>query len=70
MKFQEISAGLGTLLFLILLPLKLCHIISWSWSSVMMPVWLIPALFLLIAGIIYFFWYILKILAFIADFFA
>jgi hypothetical protein len=29
----------GTILFLILMTLKLCHIIDWSWFWVTLPLW-------------------------------
>jgi hypothetical protein len=39
--------GIGTLLFLIFLVLKLCHVIDWSWWWVTAPVW-IPGILALI----------------------
>ena len=38
--------GLGGLTFLVLLVLKLCGVITWSWWWVTSPLW-IPALFVL-----------------------
>lgn len=37
MKFE--IQGLGTLLFLIFLILKLTHVINWSWWFVTLPLW-------------------------------
>jgi len=31
--------GLGTVLFLIFMTLKLCHVIDWSWWWVTAPLW-------------------------------
>lgn len=37
--------GLGTLLFLVFLVLKLCNVIDWSWWWVTAPLWIPVALF-------------------------
>ena len=36
--------GLGTVLFLIFLVLKLCNVIDWSWWWVLAPIWIPIAL--------------------------
>lgn len=44
--------GLGTVLFLIFLVLKLCNVITWSWLWVTAPLWISAGLWILIlAGI-------------------
>lgn len=43
--------GLGTLLFIIFLVLKLCGVIAWSWWWVTAPLW-IPILLIIILSII------------------
>lgn len=43
--------GLGTLLFIIFLVLKLCGVIAWSWWWVTAPLW-IPILLIIIFLII------------------
>lgn len=43
--------GLGTLLFIIFLVLKLCGVIAWSWWWVTAPLW-IPILLIIIFSII------------------
>lgn len=49
---MEINMNFWGLLFLILLTLKLCNVISWSWLWVTAPLWipfaLVAALFILI----------------------
>jgi hypothetical protein len=37
--------GLGTLLFVVFLVLKLCNVINWSWWWVTAPVWIPVAAF-------------------------
>lgn len=34
------SLGFGTILFLIFLTLKLCHVIDWSWWWITAPLWI------------------------------
>lgn len=34
------GAGIGTVLFLIFMVLKLCGVISWSWWWVSAPIWI------------------------------
>ena len=43
--------GLGTLLFVVFLVLKLCNVIDWSWWWVTAPIW-IPVAFCLLIIII------------------
>ena len=46
---------LFTMLTVLFIALKLCHVIAWSWLWVLAPIWIgIPAwiLFLLLVGII------------------
>jgi hypothetical protein len=43
--------GLGTVLFLIFLVLKLTNTINWSWWWVTSPIWAPIALFILLSGI-------------------
>jgi Flp pilus assembly protein TadB len=45
--------GLGTLLFLVFLVLKLCGVIAWSWWWVTAPLW-IPFLIVLLGAFIIF----------------
>lgn len=40
--------GLGTILFLIFLVLKLCNVIDWSWWWVTAPLWIGAAIAILI----------------------
>ena len=40
--------GLGTMLFLIFLVLKLCNVIDWSWWWVTSPLWISVILWVLI----------------------
>ena len=40
--------GLGTVLFLIFLVLKLCNVIDWSWWWVTSPLWISAILYILI----------------------
>ena len=40
--------GLGTLLTIIFVILKLCGVISWSWIWVLAPLWISIALFLIL----------------------
>ena len=40
--------GLGTVLFLIFLVLKLCNVITWSWWWVTSPLWISAILWVLI----------------------
>lgn len=48
-----ISFGIGTVLFIIFLILKLCHVIDWSWWWVTAPLWIGFGLFvLIIVGVI------------------
>ena len=50
------GVGIGTVLFLIFLVLKLCKVITWSWWWVTAPIWIplgIALIFFAIAGIIY-----------------
>ena len=49
---QSGGMGLGTVLFLIFLVLKLVGVISWSWWWVTSPLWISFLLFILIVGII------------------
>ena len=46
------SVGLPTVLFLIFLVLKLCHVIDWSWWWITAPLWMIPVILLSIFLII------------------
>jgi hypothetical protein len=43
--------GLGGVLFVVFLVLKLTHVISWSWWWVTSPLWISFALFFVILGI-------------------
>lgn len=36
--------GVGTLLCIVFIILKLCHVITWSWAWVLAPVWIPLAL--------------------------
>ena len=46
--------GIGTVLFLIFLVLKLCNVINWSWWWVTAPLW-IPIVLLFAIGLVIFF---------------
>ena len=46
----------ATVLFLIFMTLKLCHVIEWSWWWVTAPLWIpfvLALLILIVAGVIY-----------------
>jgi len=45
------GVGLGTVLFLIFLVLKLCNVIDWSWWWITAPLWGSVALYVLVIGI-------------------
>ena len=45
--------GLGTVLFLIFLVLKLCDVIDWSWWWVTAPLWIPFALFVSICLVVF-----------------
>lgn len=48
--------GLGTLLFLIFMMLKLCGVIDWSWWWVTSPLWIAAGLIVfifLVVGVLY-----------------
>ena len=49
---QSGGMGLGTVLFLIFLVLKLVGVISWSWWWVTSPLWISFLLFIIIVGVI------------------
>ncbi len=54
---KESSCGIGFILFLVFLILKLCNVITWSWWWVTAPIWIPVALiliFLLVTIILYF----------------
>jgi uncharacterized membrane protein len=42
------SLGIGTVLFLIFLILKLCNVITWSWWWVTSPLWISAILYVLV----------------------
>lgn len=44
------NVGIGTLLFLIFLTLKLTHVIAWSWWWVTAPIW---GVFVVVVGVIF-----------------
>lgn len=46
------TLSLPSVLFLIFLVLKLCEVITWSWWLVTMPLWIIPALVVVIILVI------------------
>ena len=49
--------GLGTVLFLIFLVLKLCNVITWSWWWVTSPLWISAILWvLLIVGMVIYYY--------------
>ena len=53
----ESGYGIGFILFLVFLILKLCNVITWSWWWVTAPIWIPAALiliFLLVTIILYF----------------
>lgn len=54
---RESGYGIGFILFLVFLILKLCNVITWSWWWVTAPIWIPAALiliFLLVTIILYF----------------
>jgi hypothetical protein len=50
--------GLGTVLFLIFLVLKLCNVIDWSWWWVTSPLWISAILYTLILVGVFIYCYI------------
>ena len=50
---KEGSLGIGTILFLIFMILKLCGVISWSWWWITAPIWIPIAI--IFAGVIFVF---------------
>lgn len=48
---KESSLGIGTILFLIFMILKLCGVISWSWWWITAPIWIPVAI--IFAGVIF-----------------
>lgn len=50
--------GLGTVLFLIFLVLKLCNVIDWSWWWVTSPLWISAILCVLIFVGVFIYYYI------------
>ena len=51
------SLGLGTILFLIFLVLKLTNYINWSWWWVTAPLWIPAIAIILIVGVIGIIWW-------------
>lgn len=49
------GVGIGTLLFLLFLGLKLGHVIFWSWWWVTAPLWIPAAFVLVVLGFVLFF---------------
>lgn len=49
--------GLGTVLFLIFLVLKLCNVITWSWWWVTSPFWISAILYVLILVGLFIYYY-------------
>jgi Flp pilus assembly protein TadB len=49
--------GLGTVLFLIFLVLKLCNVITWSWWWVTSPLWISAILYVLILVGVFIYYY-------------
>jgi hypothetical protein len=52
------GVGLGTVLFLIFLVLKLCNVIDWSWWWVTSPLWISAILYILILVGVFIYYYI------------
>ena len=54
-KNQGASGGIGavSILGIVFIVLKLCHIVKWSWLWVLIPFW-VPATFLMIGIFIFF----------------
>ena len=50
--------GLGTVLFLIFLVLKLCNVIDWSWWWVTSPLWISFILYVLIIVGVFIYYYL------------
>ena len=50
--------GLGTVLFLIFLVLKLCNVIDWSWWWVTSPLWISFILYVLIIVGVFVYYYL------------
>lgn len=42
------SLGIGTILFIVFLVLKLCNVITWSWWWVTSPLWISAILYVLL----------------------
>lgn len=53
--------GLGGVLFIVFLVLKLCHVISWSWLWVTAPLWIPMAIVVLIFAGIFLVWLIAQL---------
>jgi hypothetical protein len=54
---QSNGLGLGTILFLIFLVLKLTNYINWSWWWVTAPLWIPAIAIILIVGVIGIIWW-------------
>ena len=50
--------GLGTVLFLIFLVLKLCNVITWSWWWVTSPLWISAILYVVILVSVFIYYYL------------
>ena len=53
---MKLNLGLGSVLFIVFLVLKLCNIINWSWWWVTCPLWAGLAIALVILGVVLIVW--------------
>ena len=49
---KQTSIGLGTILFVVFLVLKLCGVIAWSWWWVFAPLWIPLVLGLVVMSVV------------------
>jgi phosphoglycerol transferase MdoB-like AlkP superfamily enzyme len=51
MEVKVQGSGLGFVLFVVFLVLKLTHVVAWSWWWVTAPLWISAGLYVLILGL-------------------
>lgn len=54
------GVSLTTVLLVVFIILKLCHLIKWSWWWVLSPLWIGAAICLLVLGIVGIVWFIYR----------
>ncbi len=65
----KIGPSFFVALFVILLVLKLCNLITCSWWIVTLPLWIFPAIFIGFTIVCFVFVFTVLLMAFLADFF-